>query len=203
MLKPYAGEIFYVEAEVKTMSYTSVFESSPLYHPSKLPSNSQKFLEARRALIKRYSFVTTTTLSISSIMTSVPSTKNDTVVCDYEEVVTEPLPQPLPPRALPHSDSELRKRLRKRKTIAISLFVITVLLMGYVIMLGTGFTAPIGYPGTYTPCDNQDLVGGLQSLVAIDIWFVRGLAFSAAKSIDVTLDLVVGQGGRALHILVG
>jgi len=69
--------------------------------------------------------------------------------------------------------------------------------MAYLIALSIG-AGGVWAHTSYSKCDS-DYGNTFQSYVAIDIYIFTSLRFATAKAIDVTIDLVLGQGGRVLH----
>jgi hypothetical protein len=108
----------------------------------------------------------------------------------------------LPPRTLTLSTSATRRHLRLRLLKAIGLLLISYGIVAgcYTALVGPG---GMGYAAYFhgslldDRCD-IDTESGIQSAVSINIWVARGLRFYSAKLIDITWNLVVGQGGRAL-----
>jgi hypothetical protein len=103
----------------------------------------------------------------------------------------------LPPRTLHADDRQLHRRWRRRGGWAIATFVFMICLTAYLTLLPTGAGGK-GGPINYSQCDNPP-ANSFQGFVAINFYLFTGLGFATAKTIDVIVDLIVGQGGRALH----
>jgi len=77
------------------------------------------------------------------------------------------------------------------------IFIGSLGFMGYLTAMTLG-SGGVGFWDDSATCDRPP-AGSFQSFVTLDWYLIKGLSFSTAKTIDVVLDLVLGQGGRVLH----
>ena len=107
-------------------------------------------------------------------------------------------PQPpahLPPRALQLTDIQLQKKWEKSGCLAIFVFISALSCVLYYLMLCLGWGGVKQKVGTRCGAP----VSRLQNALEINVSLFSGLSFTTAKTVDIISNLVVGQGGRALH----
>lgn len=104
----------------------------------------------------------------------------------------------LQPRTLRDSDLGLKKQLRKRRKYAIGIVTATGLILSFLIV--ASITVPVASSGLdgLDDCDTSSQ-SFFRKFFKLNMPVFRGMGFSEAKFLDVIIDLVLGQGGRALH----
>ncbi|KAG9232822.1 hypothetical protein BJ875DRAFT_513702 [Amylocarpus encephaloides] len=119
---------------------------------------------------------------------------------DHYEVESPQEFHGLHPRALQSSDSQLHRRSWKRRGWAIACYVCMLGLLLYFILLVMRMGGVSGAsPSVISICSQDTGNSRYKEFVSISFLLVTDLPFSTAKSIDVAVDLILGQGGRALH----
>ncbi|KAH7157325.1 hypothetical protein B0J13DRAFT_541522 [Dactylonectria estremocensis] len=98
---------------------------------------------------------------------------------------------------------QLCTRGRRRDIILHSLVgagacVISILVVIYGVLLYGGSDRDLGFEDM---CESE-LASDIEKAFIIDIRIARGLNFAQAKLIDLLCDIIIGQGGRALHAWV-
>lgn len=134
------------------------------------------------------------------IMSNLTTLQKEPGCEDYE---TSPLSKDytfLQPRTLQASDFELEREFRTRRKYAIG----TITAAGFILisLIVACMVLPVNnsikISESYADCDFYSK-SVFQTFVKINVSVFTGLEFSEAKILDVAIDLLFGQGGRALH----